>query len=614
MATPTTIGRIMINEALPEELRDDNRVYDGKAIRALYSEIAEKHPEIYADINRKLNKLSLEFVGTHGGTASLSLKDLELDEKTSAKRELLRKKIKEITDAPGSVASKKDQIIKLLGSSIGDMSKSVYDEGVLRDNAFAHQALSGARGNKSQLMSLLAGDMLVMDQKDRPIPLPITNSYSEGLDPVQYFAAAYGARRGAISTKYSTPKAGFLGKQLFQAAHRLVVTENDCGTKNGILVDGDDEDNEGAVLAHPVGGFAAGTVLTPKHLQALAGKKIAVRSSISCNAENGLCRLCAGKRERGDFPPLHDNVGAAASNAASEPLSQAMLSEKHTGGVVTGKPKTSKGGLDLINQLVQVPATFPNAAALAQVDGAVSKIENAPQGGKFIYVGNERHWVAPDAELKIKIGDKLEAGDSLSSGIINPAEIVKYKGIGEGRRVFMQQLRETFNELGIPVHRRNLELISRGLINHVRVTDIDGPEDTVPDDVVEYDRIVRGYQPRHGMQRVAPKRGLGLYLEEPRMQYSIGTRITPKVVTELEQQGIIEITAHKEPPSFQPEMVRAMETLSHTDDWMVGLGGFHLKKSLLSAAHRGSESKTHGTSFIPALAQGKEFGEGKGPY
>lgn len=614
MSLPTTIGKILINDALPEDLRDENRVYDGKSIKALYTEIAAKHPEKYSDINRKLNKLSLDFAAGHGGSASLSLKDLDLDDITKAKREDLKKQIQAITDGPGKLADRQDQIVKLLGNSIQGMSQSVYDEGLKKDNAFSHQALSGARGNKSQLMSLLAGDMMVMDHKDRPIPMPITNSYAEGLDPAQYFAAAYGARRGSVSAKFSTPKAGFLGKQLFQAAHRLVVTENDCGTRNGIAVDGDDQDNEGSVLISPIAGFAAGTVLTPKHLKALAGKKINVRSTITCQAANGVCRFCAGKRERGDFPPLNENIGAAAANAASEPLSQAMLSEKHTGGVVTGKKKTSQGGLDLINQLVQVPTTFPGAATLSRFDGSVDKVEDAPQGGKFVYVNSQKHWVSPDSIVKVKVGDKLEEGDMLSDGIVNPSEIVQHKGIGEGRRMFMEQLRSTMQELGVPVHRRNLELLSRGLINHVRITDVDGPEDTVPDDVVEYDRIVRGYQPRFGAQKVAPKRGVGLYLEEPRLQYSIGTRITPKVAADLDGSGIGEITAHKEKPSFQPEMVRAMETLSHSDDWMVRLGGFHLKKSLLRAATRGGDSQTHGTSFIPALAKGVGFGEGKGPY
>jgi len=599
----TTVGRILIDAALPPEVRDPERKYDMAGIKALFTDLANKKPEAYADVNRKLNLIAADVAGRYGKSASISLNDLRIPEGIKKLRELATKEIEQIHSSSASPAKKEEQIVHLLSQRLDDFAKTNYDEGLTSGNGFAQQIASGARGNKIQFMSLRVGDVLVSDHKDRPIPVPLLSSYAEGLDPVQYFAASYGARKGVLSSKLSTPKAGFLGKQLFQAAHRLIVSEKDCGTTNGIPVHADDSDNEGAVLALASGANKAGTVLTPKLLGGLRGKKIVVRSPVTCQAEDGICQLCAGQREAG-FPALGTNLGALSSQAVSEPLTQVGLSQKHTGGV----GKSSRGGLEFISRMVQAPESFPETVPSSSVDGRVDHIEDAPQGGKFVFVGQTKHWVPPDQPVSVKAGDTVEAGDALAEGLAHPASVVQYKGIGEGRRYFMDQFRKALIDNRVPVQRRNVEVLARGLINHVRVTDLDGPANTVPDDVVEYDNIVRGYQPRFGTKKVAPKQGVGLYLERPVLHYSIGTRITPKVVERMQEYEIPEVEAHKDAPSFAPEMVRAMENLTHSDDWMTRLGGFYLQRSFLGAARRGSDSKLHGTSFIPPLAQGTEFG------
>jgi hypothetical protein len=173
----------------------------------------------------------------------------------------------------------------------------------------------------------------------------------------------------------------------------------------------------------------------------------------------------------------------------------------------------------------------------------------------------------------------------------------------------MNTFRDTLKASKIAASRRNIELLARGVINHARITDEDGPPDTLPDDVVEFDTITRGYTPRAGFRRMAPKQSIGRYLEEPILQYSIGTKVTPRVAAALSKRGYKRVNVHKEEPSFAPEMVRAMETLGHSEDWMVRLGGFHLKKNLLESVHRGRGATETGPSYIPALARGVEFGK-----
>lgn len=282
-------------------------------------------------------------------------------------------------------------------------------------------------------------------------------------------------------------------------------------------------------------------------------------------------------------------------------------SSKHSGGIAGAAGAGAISGFKYINQLVQVPKRFQGGARHAQVDGTVTNVEKAPQGGHYVSVGNERHYVGDGYGLKVKIGDKVEAGDTLSEGIPNPAEIVRHKGVGEGRRYFIDGFRKALEESGVAGNRRNIELLSRGLINHVRVNEEVG--DFVPGDRVPYQAVERAWTPREGSQKQAVKSAVGKYLERPVLHYTVGTRLQPSMAKTLEQYGVSEVETHEDPPPFEPEMVRAMENVAHDPDWMTRFLGAHQQKSLLRGAHRGDVSDTAGTSFVPALSQGKGFGQ-----
>jgi hypothetical protein len=282
-------------------------------------------------------------------------------------------------------------------------------------------------------------------------------------------------------------------------------------------------------------------------------------------------------------------------------------STKHGGGSVTGLQTKNFGGFDNVNQLIQVPSAFRNGATISKHDGYVQKIQNAPQGGKYIYINNEAHYVQPDMTIHVKPGEKVEAGDVLSEGIVNPAEITQHKGIGEGRMAWVNAMMRGLRDSRINPHRRNLEVIARGLINHVRVTDLDGHVDALPDDIVPYDYIARTYKPREGAFEVEPHKAMNKYLEEHALHFTIGTRITPKVADHLKNFGINKVIVHNDPPPFEPEMIRAMNQPQNDPNWVSRLGGSYLERGLLQATHRGLESNTHSTSFIPSLAEGKDF-------
>lgn len=280
-------------------------------------------------------------------------------------------------------------------------------------------------------------------------------------------------------------------------------------------------------------------------------------------------------------------------------------STKHGGGVA-GESKTVSG-FDYLNSLVQVPKTFKGGAAHATVDGTVQQIAQAPAGGYYVTINDQQHYVGTGFSPRVKIGDKIEAGDVISDGIPNPAMATRYKGIGEGRRYFIQAFVNAMRDANMRVNRRNVETLSRGLINHVRLTEEMG--DFIPDDIVPYSSLEHSYRPREGFRSVAPREAVGKYLERPYLHYTIGTKVRPSMLPEFTQFGVDKVDVHDKEPPFEPEMIRGMASLQHDPDWQTRMFGSGLKGSLLDAVHRGGTSEQAGTSFVPSRAKAVDFGK-----
>jgi len=614
MPMQTTVGRLMVNEALPEDMRKDDRVLDKKALKDLLSELAQKHPEKYREVSHRLATIGHQ-VSTATGGYSFGLKHLRPAKAALRTRQHLRTALARI-DADDSLTDeqREKKILTVVGRASEAQSKGVYDESLAENNPLAMQVRSGARGNPNNLTSLRGSDLLYTDHRGKALALPVLRSYSEGLNPAEYWAGSYGARKGTIDVKFATQDAGFLSKQLNQIAHRAVVGDLDGDgepdTLRGYPVDTDDSENEGALLAYAAGGYKKNTVLSPKVLSDLRRRKvkrILVRSPMTGGTpDGGVYARDAGVREFGRLPTAGENVGLSAAQALSEPLSQAQLSSKHGGGVAGSTEEQATSGFALINQLVQTPKMFKGGAAHSIKDGLVQRIDPAPAGGKYVSIDSERHYVGEGFDLKVKQGDKVEAGDVLSEGIPNPSIIVAHKGVGEGRRYFVDAFGQAFKDAGIRGHRRNMELLANGLINHVRLTDEIG--DYAPDDVVPYSVLQHRYKPRAGHQIVDPKAAVGQYLEKPYLHHTIGTKIRPSMLQDFKDFGVRELAVHHEAPPFQPEMIRGMSNLQHDPDWMTRMLGSGLKSSLLKGVHRGAYSDPTGTSYVPGLAQTVGFG------
>jgi len=606
----TTPGEILINRALPEDLRRPGRVLDSGGIKELFQELAEKHPDRYADVASRLVRLGGDVAFQKGGL-SFGVRHLRTARAALAQRAEIRRAIDGILDDPGlDEKGREAKILAELDARRKPLEDAIFDESLAEENPLAHQILSGVRGNRTNLRSLRGMDLTYVDHRDRPIPIPILKSYSEGLDPAEYWAGAYGARKGVLDVKQSTADSGFFAKQLVQAAHRLITTARDSdepdetASRRGLPVDVDDPDNVGALLARPALGHPRNTVVTPrilKHLKDSGVSRILVRSPVVGGPpEGGVYARDVGIREKGKIPPIGDYVGHAAAQALAEKLTQGSLSSKHSGGVAGASAGAATTGFKAVERLVNPPKAYPGAAAHAQADGRVTAVEEAPQGGWYVHVGAERHYAPPGFDPVVKVGDEVEAGDLLSEGVPNPTEIVRHKGIGEGRRYFARALLDTYRRSGMPAHRRNVELLARGLIDHVTLDEEFG--DGVPGDVRPYSAVEAAWTPRPDAASVKPRAAVGRYLERPVLHYTIGTKVRPSMVRDLEEFGIEDVAVHHAPPPFSPSMIRGVAALQHDPDWAARHLGSNLTKSTLEAARTGAVSDAAGTSFAAPLA------------
>lgn len=278
----------------------------------------------------------------------------------------------------------------------------------------------------------------------------------------------------------------------------------------------------------------------------------------------------------------------------------------------SGGAATSLGGnqgFKLINQLANIPKTFIGKAPLAQEDGIITKLEAAEAGGHFVSVNNQEHYIGLDQTPKVALGDRVEQGQVLSSGLVDPRDVVEHKGIGEGRKYYMESMKKAFDDSGLPVNRRNFELIAKAAIDHVKITDPEGIGDYLPDQVVSYSAIEKDYTPRSAAKMLRTDLAYGKYLERPELHYTIGTKVTSAVIEHLKKHKVESLLIHDQPPNFEPVMVRLVDIPEHHDDWMHVLNSTNLAKRFVNMVNKGSMSDTQGASPIPGLAYGVGFGE-----
>lgn len=614
MAT-TTVGHVLLKFFIPAQFHDlvEGTVLDKKGINKLFGGLAEKAPDQYSKIVSDLTRLGFE-IATRQGT-SITLKDLVSPIDKDKHWNEFEKFQQEVEKSKDTQAVKDHKVFDKYNTMMSSIEKDILAKGLQENKSLAKIVLAGSRGSPAQYRGTIATQGIVVDADGKPkMDIPIKSSYAEGLSLPEYLTTSFGTRSGEVLKKISVAQGGYGSKQFARALMPLQVVELDCDTPNGIDISVDDRESVGAYLAKAVGGYNRNNEVTSKMLTDLKHqgiKKVTLRSPMTCQSNKkhhsgGLCQMCVGKREKG-LAAMDSYIGLVAGTAVAEPLTESAMKARHSGGAATSLGGQS--GFKLINQLANVPKTFIGKAPLAQADGFITKLEPAAAGGHFISVNDVEHYIGMDQDPKVAVGDRVEQGQVLSSGLIDPREVVEHRGIGDGRKYYMEAMKKAFDDSSLPVNRRNFELIAKAAIDHVKITDPQGIGNYLPDQVVNYSAIEKDYVPRENSKTLRVDLAYGKYLEKPELHYTIGTKITSSVISHLKEHDIESVLANDEHPHFEPAMVRLVDVPEHHEDWMHVLNSTNLAKRFVNMVNRGATSDIKGPSPIPGLAYGVGFGE-----
>jgi len=595
MAETTTFGRYLLNQQLPTGYKVKGAV-SKKELKGLMNSLAREAPSVYVDTITKLKRKGDELATTEG--LSVGLDDIE---PRYTERNKIVAPLQRQFRATTSDKKKSDLAVQ--------MQTRLTDLAMRHPGAMTLQVKSGARGNPTQYTNTVGGVGYARDPKGGAYPWLITKSYAEGLSAADYWATTNQSMMDVIKTFTAISEPGELSKKMINSMSDLVITEDDCGTHNGMLMTATSPDTVDRYVAKDVGHVRRNTLVTPVNQSkiARAHKKIVMRSPMTCEAADGVCRKCQGLDERGQDHPVGINVGVRAAQAMAEPLTQFALDAKH-GGRTLQTDKFQVHGIAGLRQITETPRQFVNKATLAERDGKVTKIETAPQGGNFIFVDKEKHYVAPNLGLKIKRGDTVEAGDILSEGIPKPDEVVKHKGLGAGRIYMVNTLKKLYEGQGKNLDSRHFELLAKSNMNHVRI--LEDPSNTfIKGDVVGYNTLRTDLGRR--VKQIPLKDAIGETLGKEYYHYAAGTRITPSVTKFLRKQRVKDVMISPRAPTVEFVMKPLTGIPKMHPDWMARMAHQGLKPSVLRAAHTGEESRIHGTHPVPAYAFGVEFGKGE---
>lgn len=606
----TTLGREIVRQKLPDKYKSyADRVLDKKTTATLMTAIAKEDPDGYIDILQNLNNFAQTVVSSYGRDAALPFKDIAISKTVRGLQEKMKALIDKVLDDDSLTPTQKEDKIKELGYKYtSKIEDAVFEDSDKRHTALASQINSGSRGNKTQLRQMLFGNMLMKDALNRDMPYLGIDAYADGVTPTNYWVSSSSGRKGYYDVQAATGQSGYLGKRVTAATHDTIISEDDCGTTDtGVPYPANSDKNIGAVLLRPFHNHPAGSIVDAQMVaEADDDEEMILRSPMTCKSKNGVCAKCNGLAENGKFPGVGEYVSLNAARSFVEPLTQASIGSKHKGGVGGKKVIDPEGedqptGFRNIERMFTTPSNFPGGAVLAPEDGTVTMIKPAAQGGTYVTVGTKTLYCSPYRSMKVKVGDKVYAGDVLTNGVPNPMEVVALKGLGAGRVYFMNKLNDILKNSGAGTARRNIESFARAFLNKVEITDPDGYEDYLPGDIVNYSNIMADYEPRENSQKLPADKAINQYLEKPVLYYTIGTRITPEVAANLKKYNFNEVLVNQNQPAFASKFMRPAEGLQHDKHWLPRLSGERLKEGLFDATRQGITDEYDSNSYVDKI-------------
>jgi DNA-directed RNA polymerase subunit beta' len=385
-------------------------------------------------------------------------------------------------------------------SAAKDKIQSKLMESLDKRNPIFMMSDSGARGNASNFTQLAGMRGLMANPAGRIIELPIKSSFREGLTVLEYFISTHGARKGLADTALKTADSGYLTRRLVDVAQDVIVREDDCGTDRGMLVRALMDGTEVIVKLEErlIGRYARKTVRHPETGEIIVKEnemitediasaiikagidKVWIRSAFTCNTRHGVCKKCYGRNlATGAEVEVGEAVGIIAAQSIGEPGTQLTMRTFHTGGVA-GDDITQ--GLPRVQELFE--ARNPKGqAVISEIDGVVVSIGETRDRQQEIVVQGEvetRTYTAPySARLKVQEGQRVERGQELTEGSIDPKELLKVKDITAVQEYLLREVQKVYRMQGVEISDKHIEVMVRQMLRKVRVIDA-GDTDVLP--------------------------------------------------------------------------------------------------------------------------------------
>ena len=500
----TSVGRIIFNQGIPQDLgfidrKEDPFQYEinfpvmKKSMGTIIERTIDKHGLIEsAEVIDYIKALGFKYSTLAGITFSVadvkvpdSKKDIlaDADKQVEKVRNQYRRGL--ITDD-----ERYQSVVNIWEKATNDVSKAM-EENFDDLNPIYMMVKSGARGNMNQLRQIAGMRGLMASTTGKTVEIPIKSSFREGLDALEYFISAHGARKGLSDTALRTADSGYLTRRLVDVSQDIIVREHDCGTHDGITLTAIKDGNqvieslqERLIGRYPLEDIKnpttgeiivdTNTMISDKIADKIAEagiEEVRVRSVFGCRTKYGVCSKCYGMAlSNREEVNIGETVGIIAAQSIGEPGTQLTMRTIHSGGVAGVADITQ--GLPRVEELFE--ARKPKGLAIvAEIDGIVKIAEDKKR--KTISVTSKddsRSYVIPfGSKLKVKDGEEVLAGQPLTEGSINPNELLAIKGPEGVYNYLVQEVQKVYRNQGVDINDKHIEVIGRQMLKKVRVED-----------------------------------------------------------------------------------------------------------------------------------------------
>ena len=509
----TTVGRIIFNEPIPQDLgyvdrTDPEHAFDHeigfqvgeKQLGDIIDRCIQKYGfTISAEVLDSIKALGYKY--STKGAITISVADMTVP---SAKYEMIKATEKEVVNIErqykrGFITD--DERYRLVVSEWEKTTKEVTDalsNALDEYNPIYMMANSGARGSMNQIRQLAGMRGLMANTAGKTIEIPIKSNFREGLSVLEYFISTRGARKGMADTALRTADSGYLTRRLVDVSQEVIIREEDCGTHEGIDVEAITDGNRviEELAERLTGRYPCEDVVNPKTGELLASREemityktaeeivgagitsLKIRSVINCRAKNGACSRCYGANLSNNAPvAIGEAVGIIAAQSIGEPGTQLTMRTFHTGGIASASDITQ--GLPRVEELFE--ARKPKSVAVIAHNGGLVSFDKDNKGVDVVKVDDPQtgdhfeHQIVFGSKVRVHEGDLIEKGTMITEGSADPSEVLLVNGELSVQEYLIREVQMVYRTQGVDINDKHIEVIVRQMMKKVRIEE---PGDT----------------------------------------------------------------------------------------------------------------------------------------